>query len=330
MNRVCFVVALAIVILPSVAAAQNVAIVQAGAEAAQAPIEGAAGPAADPSAAAMSADEAAIRASAARYAQAFNVRDAKMLAALWSPEAVYVDPDSGEEVSGRAAIEAYFAGVLKDEAVGVLEVEVTSVEMLSPSVAVEQGVARVIRPQEEPETTAYTAIDVKQGGVWVLDRVSESEAAAASASNYEHLKELEWMVGSWVDADDSASVQTDCEWTKNKNFMTRSFAIVTPGGVAMAGTQFVGWDPVAKQIRSWVFDSNGGFGEGRWVRKADRWVIDSTLTLADGGKSSAVNIIKQIDGDTFTWQSINRQVDGELLPNEPEVVVVRAVDAAAE
>ena len=66
------------------------------------------------------------------------------------------------------------------------------------------------------------------------------------------------MIGSWVDKDDNATIQTDCEWTKNRNFMTRSFAVAIGDRVSMSGMQIVGWDPIAKQIRSWVFDSNGG------------------------------------------------------------------------
>jgi hypothetical protein len=91
----------------------------------------------------------------------------------------------------------------------------------------------------------------------------------------------------------------------------------------MAGMQIVGWDPVAKQIRSWVFDSDGGFSEGKWKRKGDRWLIQQVGTLPDGGKSSAVNVLKKVDNNSFTWQSIERSVDGEPLPNVDEVLIVR-------
>ena len=36
----------------------------------------------------------------------------------------------------------------------------------------------------------------------------------------------------------------------------------------MTVTQRIGWDPAAKQIRSWEFDSEGGFGEGTWGETA--------------------------------------------------------------
>jgi hypothetical protein len=142
------------------------------------------------------------------------------------------------------------------------------------------------------------------------------------------LKELEWMVGSWLDEDETATIQTDCAWTKNRNFLTRSFAVVAGDDVAMSGMQIVGWDPAAKQIRSWVFDSDGTFGEGKWTQKDNRWLIQQVGTLPDGSKSTAVNIITKLDDDTCTWQSVSRVVDGELLPNIEEVVVVRKTDAA--
>ena len=131
------------------------------------------------------------------------------------------------------------------------------------------------------------------------------------------------MVGSWMDRDERATIQTDCEWTKNKSFMTRSFAMVIGDRVNMAGMQIIGWDPAAKLIRSWVFDSDGGFSEGKWKRKGDRWLIQQVGTLPDGGKSSAVNVLKKIDNDSFTWQSVERSVDGEPLPDVGEVMIVR-------
>ena len=36
-----------------------------------------------------------------------------------------------------------------------------------------------------------------------------------------------------------------------------------------------------------------------------------------------VNIIKKIDDNSFTWQTIERTAGGELLPNIPEVLISR-------
>ena len=267
-------------------------------------------------------DEAAIRAADAAYVQAFNAQDAKALAALWSPEAVYTNPLSGEQVVGRAAIEAQFAAIFADAKGSKLEATPSSIQFLSPSVAVEHGIAKVSRPDQAPEESEYSAIFVKRDNMWLLDRVTEEEVAVV-ASHYEQLKELEWMIGRWVDQDDEATVATECNWTKNNNFLTRSFTVEIEGVVDMAGIQIIGWDPAIKQIRSWVFDSDGGFGQATWTKKENRWYVQQSGTLPDGGKSSSVNIITYVDDNTCTFRSVNRTVDGELLPNIEEVTIAK-------
>jgi uncharacterized protein (TIGR02246 family) len=273
-------------------------------------------------------DEAAIRKSDEAYVEAYNKHDAKALAALWSPEAVYVDPETGDEFVGREEIEKEFADTFSDIKDAKLEVKADSIKFFSPNVAVENGTARIIRPNEGLDESTYTALFVKRDGKWLLDRVSEDETPGPPEpppSHYEQLKDLEWMVGSWIDDDEEAGamVQTDCNWTKNKNFITRSFAVVIGNDVDMSGMQFIGWDAAAKQIRSWVFDSDGGFYEGKWSRKGDRWQIQQTGTLPDGGKAAEVSIIKRVDDNSFTWQRVQRSVDGAMLPDIEEVTIVR-------
>jgi uncharacterized protein (TIGR02246 family) len=268
-------------------------------------------------------DEAMIRANAEAYVAAYNKHDAKGVAAMWSPDAVYMDPTTGEAAVGQEEIEKVFAGILAELGEAKLEVEVNSVEFVSPNVAIENGTARIVRPDAEPEESNYSAVNVKRDGKWQLDRVSEQEPPAPPPSSYEQLKELEWMIGSWIDQDENATIQTDCEWTKNQNFINRSFAVVVGDQVDLAGMQIIGWDPAAKQIRSWIFDSDGGFAEGKWTRKGDRWLIQQNGTLPDGSRSSAVNVITRVDDDSFTWQSVQREVNGDILPNVDEVLVVR-------
>jgi uncharacterized protein (TIGR02246 family) len=267
-------------------------------------------------------DEDAIRASVETYVAAFDRRDAKALAALWSPEAVYTNPVTGQQAVGRAEIEKQFAAIFA-EAKGVkLEAKTNSVQFVSPNVAVERGTAKVIRPNQAPEESEYTAVYVKRDGQWLLDRVTEEDVPIAPSQPKE-LQQLDWMIGTWVDQDQQNRIETTCQWTKNRTFITRFFTVSIRDRIDMAGLQIVGWDPAAKQIRSWVFDSDGGFGEGVWRKKGNRWYVQSTGTLPDGRKTSAVNIITYVDDDTFTWQSVNRQAGGEILPNVDEVVVVR-------
>ena len=245
------------------------------------------------------ADEAAIRKAVESYVVAFNQGDAKALAAMWSPDAVYTNPLSGEQVVGREAIEKQFAAIFADAKGAKLEAKTDSIRFISPNVAVENGTAKVVTAEQTPEESEYTAIYVKQDAQWLLDRVTEEEVVVPP-SHYDQLKDLEWMIGGWVDQDDEATVVTQCNWTKNNNFLVRSFTVQIRDRIDMAGMQIIGWDPAAKQIRSWVFDSDGGFGQGTWKKKDNRWYIQQSGVLPDGRKSSSVNIITYVDDNTCT------------------------------
>src|SRR5437763_14926212 len=91
----------------------------------------------------QSADEAAIRKAAASYMEAFNKHDAKAVADLWSPDAVYLNRTTGEEAVGREAIAEQFTALFMEQAAIKLELTVASVQFVSPNVAVERGIAKL-------------------------------------------------------------------------------------------------------------------------------------------------------------------------------------------
>jgi hypothetical protein len=201
-------------------------------------------------------------------------------------------------------------------------VTVASVQFVSPNVAVEHGTATLLAPGAEPEEIDYSAVNVKRDGKWLLDRVTDKSKEVA-ASNYEQLKALEWMVGHWTTDSEKAEVELDCNWTKNKNFLTRAFKISIDGQSDFSGMQVIGYDPAAKTIRSWTFDSNGTFAEATWEHRGKSWFIRNKGTLPDGRTASMVNAMKQLDDNSFTWKTIDRTAGGELLPSIDEILIVR-------
>jgi hypothetical protein len=140
------------------------------------------------------------------------------------------------------------------------------------------------------------------------------------------LATLDWLVGSWACQTEKGAVEFSCKFTKNNSFLVRSFRIVNEPEGTMSGMQVIAWDPVQETIRSWTFDSDGGFGEDTWNQADDRYTMRSKYTLADGGKGAAINVMTYVDHDTFHWKSTNREMDGELQPDTAEIVVSR-VDA---
>ncbi len=149
------------------------------------------------------------------------------------------------------------------------------------------------------------------------------KAGENASSHYEQLKPLEWMVGEWTSGADNADIELNCHWTKNQSFLTRTFKIVVDGKTITSGMQLIGWDPAAKAIRSWTFDANGTFAEATWQHKGDAWFLRNRGTLPDGRPATMINVMKQVDADAFTWQTIERTAGDELLPNIDEIKIVR-------
>ena len=266
-------------------------------------------------------ESAAIRAAIDSYVAAYNRGDAKAVADCWGQQGQWISP-AGERIQGarpsRKALEALFA-----EGQGMhLEVLNPTVRLVSPEVALEEGTARVVRPGEAPTESTYLAVHVKHDGRWKLDSVRETELPSPP-SHHEQLKELEWLIGEWIDQVTDSTIATKVVWTKNKNFILYSFKVSAPGMDDLEGTQVIGWDPIEKNIRSWIFDSDGAYGEGIWTKKGSRWLVKTSLVLPDGGRASSINIYRCVDDNTYTWQSIGRQVEGKHLPSIEEVKVVR-------
>jgi hypothetical protein len=52
-------------------------------------------------------------------------------------------------------------------------------------------------------------------------------------------------------------------------------------------------------------------------------VIEAKGTLRDGSESTSVNIATPSGPNSFTWQSVNRTLDGVRLPDVPPAKLVR-------
>ena len=156
------------------------------------------------------------------------------------------------------------------------------------------------------------------------EELKPAESPAGENARQERpLDTLDWLVGDWVNEDENRSIEFNCHFTKNGSFLVRSFRIVTAKDVQMSGMQLIAWDPAKKSIRSWTFDSDGGFGEDTWSQSGNRYTIRAKYTLPDGGTAAAVNVFTFIDDNKCTWKSVSREIDGELQPDTDEIVLVR-------
>ena len=273
-----------------------------------------------------SADEAAIQALVAEFVRAFNAGDAQAVAALFADDARVVS-EEGRSITGRAAIEQRFAEGFESAPGRTIAIETESLRMLGSDAAIEEGVAVVTTPAENggdarAERSRFLATYVKRNGKWLQEGIHDFQAIDEHSA-HERLKELEWLVGEWVDEDDEGEVHTVCEWSEDGSFLLRRYRLKVQGEFVMSGVQRIGWDPRRKQFRSWVFDSEGGFSDGLWARDGDRWIVKTDGVLQDGRSVSATNVITRLGPDLIRWASISRILDGAVLADAEDVILAR-------
>jgi uncharacterized protein (TIGR02246 family) len=274
-------------------------------------------------------DEEAIAALVASFTRAFNAGDATAAAATFAEDALVVD-EQGERTEGRAAIRAQLAAAFADNPGTTIAIQVDALRFLGPDTALEVG-RTTITPAGSvgtPEITRFTVVYIKKDGRWLQSAVRDE--LAQGLTPHDRLKELEWLVGDWVNESQDAVVRTTCKWSGDGNFLVRDFMVKTRGQTVMNGTQRIGWDPVRRQFKTWIFDSEGGFGEGYWTRNGNQWVIKAEGVRQDGQHASATNIITQLGKDRATWQSVDRTIGGAAVPGVDEFTIVRVPPQAGQ
>jgi uncharacterized protein (TIGR02246 family) len=254
-----------------------------------------------------------------KYEEAYNKADAKTLAGFYSDDADYIDQD-GAEVKGRDAMEKLLADNFQQNPGVKLAITTEEIKQLTPDVKVTRGIATVTPANGAAESTRYTAIRVRKGDHWEISQLNEREAAPPNA--YSQLAVLDWLVGTWQDKGGDQTVETKINWAGEKNFLVRTFKF--KGAESETdGWEIIGWDPIQHKIRSWIFDSNGGFGEATWVTDGDDWLVRASNVLPDGSRSTAENVLTKVDDNKFTWESQNRTLNGEPQPSLDKVEVQR-------
>src|SRR5262249_660721 len=141
--------------------------------------------------------------------------------------------------------------------------KIYSVKFLRPEVALVDGSLEVTSADGTRDSNRYAVVWVKSGDRWLISSARDlpAEADEAPSLSYPQVKSLGWLIGDWVDAGGKGTVQVKCKWAPNKSFLLMEYEVKGEGADPLLVIQRIGWDPVNNRVRSWVFDSTGGFGE---------------------------------------------------------------------
>ena len=140
-----------------------------------------------------------------------------------------------------------------------------------------------------------------------LAAFTSSVAQEAKNQNdaYEHLKELEWMVGEWTaELDDDGQVVTlpvTCEWLHSKKFVRCKWQGIRRGEVLWEQEVTWYWDPVEKVVRYQSFQDSGMWG--RATAEVSGGSIRGKINhVSEKGERIAFDFsLKRTGPDSFTW-----------------------------
>ncbi len=271
-------------------------------------------------------EKKAVTANARMQEEAFNKKDSKTFSTLLKEDASYLLIDNGQFVEGRKAIIDAMENLYKTYKNPKISMKVDSVTISEPGKAIEIGTISLEDEGVVVVEAIYKENLVLENGKWLIQTIRELQNPSPP-SHYNQLKDLAWLVGDWSDSDEDMDVETKTSFDENKNFLIQKINIAIFDIHIMDVEQLIGWDPNNKQVRSWIFDSDGGFGEGIWSQSnkegKESWTVSATFTLPDGKKGSATNIYTKIDDNSFEWSSINRKVNNEPLPDIKPLKIFR-------
>jgi uncharacterized protein (TIGR02246 family) len=273
--------------------------------------------------------EVSVKSLLAAYVDAFNRQDADAIAAQWAEDALWVDAETDERVEGRDALIQDYRTFFMGNPEAQLTCRVNYARAVAPNVASFEGASVLLLPGVDPIEREFSAILVNRDGKWLFHSVTEM-ARPEGGNAHDRLKPLDVLIGSWVDAGEGPTVRTAVRWGAGGSFLVRSFVVEDEEKGDRQRTQVIGWDPLEGRIRSWQFESDGSFGDGTWSQDGNDWVGRIRQTLADGSVATATQILRVIDNDQLEVETTGIEVDGQPMPSQPPVRVVRETAPAEE
>jgi uncharacterized protein (TIGR02246 family) len=252
----------------------------------------------------------------------YNQRDAKAMSGLFLPEGELVD-DAGNLLRGRATLESYYADNFQAMPTAKLAVENQSSRVLTDSLVLVDGFATVTPSDKEPaRRTRVAVVLTKQGNQWFLASIRDLEEDTDATLGGEKLKELQWLVGDWLEEGGSYQVHSNIQWSDDKLSLVNHFRFVSPQQKEVKGTQRIAWDPATNKIKSWSHDNAGGHAEGLWTRSNGSWIVKSSGASSEGDATSATMVYTPVRPGRIDIVSRDRVIGDDVEP-EISITMVR-------
>jgi hypothetical protein len=232
--------------------------------------------------------------------------------------------EKGTVFHGRKAIEQEFARFFANNPATSIAVEIASTRAIAPAIIAADGTTRFTRAKGEPAVAGRChLVCTRDQSKWLIASLHEIAVDDAHPSHHEQLKQLEWLIGDWIEEGPQSHVHFSCHWDEGGAFLVRDFSVQIGGQKAITGTQRIGYDLLTGHLKTWVFDSAGGYADGYIVPEGTHWIVHTSGVTSDGRIASGTNVFTPIDKHRMGWQAVDRIIGGERISDIEKVTVVK-------
>lgn len=257
------------------------------------------------------------------YVAHFNARDFDSLSKLLSETVSYNDEST--RISGAGTLVDGLRKLSTDEPSVKLEIEIQTIDQTSDDAASAHGIATLASDTTPAESSRFTVAFQRQAETWRILTITESAIALTGA---DAIESLQWLVGSWQDAE-NPTLQTTVSLVPGNQFLQRTVERRTDDETVQIATEMIGYDPTIHQVRSWLFFADGSFGSGTWQGESDHCKIRLQQTMVDGSIATGTYVIRPTGRDSMTIQMISRVINGELQPLGQPTTLTRVSAASS-
>ena len=267
----------------------------------------------------------ALRQVAEDFILSFNDRDAAAVAALFSEDGEISNRTATELISGREEIKAHYEEMFAAKDAPKLAIEVETVRMVGPGLAIEDGMFHFTKPGEDDPVRSDNLSVVLQkaaGGEWKIASTRVLGDATEAAGNLADLAAV--LKGDWTCQSDDLRLDMAFGWDDSGNYLIGEMLATRADAKPLNTKIRFGWDAARKTISCWTFDDEGGFAKADWTPSDEGWLVRTEGTTAEGEFMSANQQLNFEGKDVFIWAGTERLVDGKKLPDSKLRVVRQA------